>query len=286
MTPLKTSEGIDLLSRMRSKLKSHLELVDAEIGVSHSPELDQLLSNIFEARIIYASSSDDVLNDIFVLEKYVKLFGEYGFLWRQIASSQFSESWSNLQCAFELIRLIRRFSCVNVSAIEDQLYALESLYPYNIFFSMGAVVEQFECSICGKDIDSFECMHRKGELYRGQMAYGIARNIVQLDHFSVVEHPVDKRCVVSYSNDAPQFSAVRYLGDLLTSKTLLVSNFGGVAWGKQRLANPEHRSLGRNDPCYCQSGRKFKKCCIDKAFIEQDHAQILQTRSIIERTSA
>lgn len=22
--------------------------------------------------------------------------------------------------------------------------------------------------------------------------------------------------------------------------------------------------LGRNEPCYCGSGKKFKKCCIDK----------------------
>lgn len=26
----------------------------------------------------------------------------------------------------------------------------------------------------------------------------------------------------------------------------------------------EHRKVGRNDPCFCGSGKKFKKCCIDK----------------------
>ncbi|MEK6867634.1 MAG: SEC-C metal-binding domain-containing protein, partial [Nanoarchaeota archaeon] len=25
------------------------------------------------------------------------------------------------------------------------------------------------------------------------------------------------------------------------------------------------RKLGRNDPCYCGSGKKYKKCCLDKA---------------------
>jgi uncharacterized protein YecA (UPF0149 family) len=24
-----------------------------------------------------------------------------------------------------------------------------------------------------------------------------------------------------------------------------------------------HRDLGRNDPCHCGSGRKYKKCCLD-----------------------
>lgn len=283
MTALKTTEGIDLLSEIRARLRAQLELVDLEVGIRQSPEIDQLLVDLIEAKVMHDSGSEDVLNEIFVLEKYVQLFVEYGLLWRQIADSQFTESWDSLQSAFDLIRLIRRFSSLNVSAIENQLYALETAYPYNIFFSMGAVVERFECSICGKDIDSFECSHRKGELYRGKMAYGIARNIIQLDHVAMVKHPADKRCVISYSNDAPQFSVVRYLGDLLTSRKLLVSNFGGVAWGKRRIPNPEHRCLTRNDPCYCHSGRKFKRCCIDKAYTEQDHAQILPAQSIIDR---
>jgi hypothetical protein len=27
---------------------------------------------------------------------------------------------------------------------------------------------------------------------------------------------------------------------------------------------PEGRHLGRNDPCHCGSGRKYKQCCLDK----------------------
>jgi hypothetical protein len=280
---LKTEVGHSLLSGMSRQLRRHLELVDCAVGVSASPAIDELLSKLTAEKYAYASSADDVLNDIFILEKYVQLFGEYGHLWRQIAAAQFSESWNSLQNAFDLIRLIRRFSGLNVSAIEDQLYALETAYPYNIFFSMGAIVERFDCSICGKDIDSFDCMHRKGELYRGQMAYAVARSIVQLDHVSMVEHPVDKRCVISYPNDAPHFAVVRYLGELLATRKLLISSFGGIAWGKRRLANSEHQDMGRNEPCYCGSGIKFKRCCIDKAFIEQDHAQILPIHSLIER---
>lgn len=286
MTALKSEFGLHLLSEMRKPLRVHLKLVDAEAGTEASPELELLRSKLAEARVQHHAGTDETLNDIFVLEKYVQLFGEYGHLWRKIATSQFSESWSSLQTAFDLIRLIRRFSNVSVSTLEDQLYALESAYPYNVFFSMGAVVERFECNICGKDIDSFECTHRKGELYRGQMAYGIAKNIVQFDHLAMVEHPVDKRCVITYANDAPQFGVVRYIGELLSSGKLLVSNFGSIAWGKRRIQNPNHENLGRNQPCYCGSGRKFKKCCIDKAFTEQDHAQILPTQSIIERAGA
>ncbi|MBT3068394.1 YecA family protein [Rhodoferax sp. U11-2br] len=284
MLVLKSPAGLQLLSEIRDGVRSHLLSIDAEAGVEESNRIKLLLSKLADARIAHESSPDEVHDDIFVLETYVKLVGEYGLLWRQLATSQFSESWSTLQNAFGLIRLIKRFSGINVSAIEDQLCALETAYPYNIFFSMGAVVERFECSICGKDIDSFDCSHRKGELYRGQMAHGIARNILRLDHLAIVEQPVDKRCTVTYANDAPQFEVVRYLGRLLSSRKLLASNFGGIAWGKR--ASPKHQSLGRNDPCHCGSGLKYKKCCIDKPPPQQDHAQILPTHSILERVAA
>ena len=31
---------------------------------------------------------------------------------------------------------------------------------------------------------------------------------------------------------------------------------------KNSVKNP-HKDLGRNDPCFCGSGRKYKKCCIN-----------------------
>jgi len=34
------------------------------------------------------------------------------------------------------------------------------------------------------------------------------------------------------------------------------------------LEKPEHRKLGRNEPCHCCSGEKYKKCCLDKDITE------------------
>lgn len=278
---LQSSEGQAILDGFAGLLRRHLAAVDVEVGRKQSPELDELNSQLTQARELYALAADEVLNDIFVLERYVLMFREYGLLWHQIANSKFSESWNILQNVFNQIRVIRRFSQINLNVFEDQLCALETLYPYNIFFSMGAVVEIFECSICGEDIDSFKCNHRRGELYRGEMAIAIARNIMQLDHLAIVENPMDKRCVVTYDNDTPHFSAVRYLADLLTSRKIKVLGFGGAVWGKRIVPNEKHRTMGRNDRCYCDSGKKYKKCCIGKAHLEQDHVQILPGPSLL-----
>jgi hypothetical protein len=36
-------------------------------------------------------------------------------------------------------------------------------------------------------------------------------------------------------------------------------------WNKDNAANaPQHPQVGRNDPCHCGSGKKYKKCCMAK----------------------
>ena len=37
-------------------------------------------------------------------------------------------------------------------------------------------------------------------------------------------------------------------------------------WNKDKQGTdaPKHPDLGRNDPCHCGSGKKYKKCCSDK----------------------
>jgi len=33
---------------------------------------------------------------------------------------------------------------------------------------------------------------------------------------------------------------------------------------KEEAAKPKHADVGRNDPCHCGSGKKYKKCCMAK----------------------
>ena len=35
-------------------------------------------------------------------------------------------------------------------------------------------------------------------------------------------------------------------------------------WNKKDAEAPNHADIGRNDPCHCGSGKKYKKCCINK----------------------
>lgn len=284
MTVMSSDETVDLHDKTNFLIKRHLVEIDAKVGVESWAASDDLLNQLRVARELYASSPDAVHDDIFILETYITFFRAYGRLWWEISKGNFSVSWGVLQDANDALRLIRKFSGLRLDYFSEQLSSLETLYPYNVFSSCGFVVERFECSICGNDIDSFECHHRKGELYRGQMAYGIAKNILDIDHIAFVDDPANKRCVITIPDTALGFSGVRYLGNALNQDRISVSTFGSVVWNKIAAPNPGYTRLGRNEPCYCNSGKKFKRCCIGKKFIESDHAEILPVRSIFERS--
>ena len=249
-------------------------------------EFEEAISKLEESKNIIVALVDDLpeipdetLNDQYLLKRVVDILLSYSKYWQNIVNNDFSGSWTHLQNCLDYLRLVKKFQSnqdLNFEAFfENQLLELEKLYPYNIFFSTGITVELFECSICGKDIDSFECDHLKGELYRGKMACGIARNITQCDHIAMVNHPKDKRCVVTYENDGPQFNAVRFLSNLISQKKFTPLSFHHLNFKKIRIKNPDVISQGRNDLCACGSDKKFKKCCSDKEFIEKDHMDII-----------
>jgi preprotein translocase subunit SecA len=49
-------------------------------------------------------------------------------------------------------------------------------------------------------------------------------------------------------------------GGVDTAAPQAVGNGGGVADVVETVVNDEHDNIGRNDPCWCGSGKKYKKC--------------------------
>ncbi len=233
-----------------------------------------------------ADQEDAILNDFFVILRFVDFLHSYSQLWGRLIDYKFSSSWHSLQDALDLLRLVKKFSSINIDFFENQLLELEKLYPYAVFISMGFTVEKFECSICGLDIDSTECPHFCGELYGGKMAQAVATDIREVSHAALVSNPKDKRCVPQYEDTGEQFNLVRYLADLMNSERLHIFEFGELRFSKKLKLNPNYVKLGRNERCYCGSGKKFKKCCILKEYIEIDHVDIVASASSIDTVLA
>lgn len=222
---------------------------------------------------------DDVFNDGFILKQFINLFKDYVSYWKLLVSNKFSDSWSALQDVQDGLRTIYRFTNEPrpqiLSHIERQCGELEKLYPYRVFASVAIIKEEEECSICGKSIDSFECEHIAGELYRGCRAYGIVKHIKQVEEVSLVTNPADKRCTIQILDTSEQFNGVAYLAKGIRDRVLAPLDLSHLEFKKIRKPNNEIPIVGRNDPCPCGSGKKFKKCCVDKSYIETTHVEII-----------
>ena len=273
---LATEIGEEAYRKIRIFLRIFLTAVDKNIGLNESNEISHAYATINSYRNEFRDHHDDeVLNDLFALDRYVDFFRNYGRLWKLIHNCQFSESWTALQDCMDKLRLVRKFSRIDFSKIEMQLIELEKTYPYKVFFSIGMLVDEFECSICGNDIDSPKCYHRKGHLYRGEMAVGIAKKIAGIDHIAMVKSPMDKRCVVVYPNNSEEFKLILFLSKMLASRVIFISDFGILLFSTKFKPDLRYRYIGRNDPCVCGSGKKLKKCCSNPPLMEQPHVEIV-----------
>lgn len=263
-----------LLTRIKQDIRHILNLLD-KLNFESIPAILSLLREELRNSRMDKTEDEAFLNDLFVVNAYINLIERYKDYWHRIISGENAASWNALHDAIDSLRLVKRFSNINVAFFERQLVQLESIYPYSIFFSIGMSVSRFECSICGENIDSFRCLHRIGELYMGTMASAIAQDGVELDHVSIVKNPVDKRCVQVYSEDSPGFNAVRYLSNLLTSGKASVLSINEFSEKKFSDRNPSYIKQRRNEKCFCGSSKKFKICCIDKEFIKRCHVDII-----------
>ena len=239
-----------------------------------------ILSDLSNQIEIIETEDELVLNDIYLFKVIISFHNSLVSLWEDITNQKYSSSWIFLQNCFDNLRTINKFSLNNkknksLNFFEKQLLVLEKLYPYKIFASIGWEVLYYECSICKNDIDSFECPHNIGELYSGKMAIGIAKEITDINHFSMVENPLDKRCVVQYEDDSEYFKILQYMNKMLTLNKLTPITYYDIDESPRKIHNKDYMKLERNEKCFCGSDKKFKRCCINKEFIEEKHIELI-----------
>lgn len=241
----------------------------------------KIFLEFIEVEISKLTFNDElILNDKYLLKQILLFHNSLISLWEDIYQEKYSSSWNHLQTCFDLLRNINKFSLNNqktkeLNFFEKQLLIIEKLYPYNIFMSMGIETSLFECSICRKNIDSFECEHDIGELYSGEIAFGIAKDITDINHISIVENPMDKRCVVEYPDHGHQFKGLQFLNKQLISNQLTPITIYDIDETPKKILNDNYIELARNEKCFCGSKKKFKKCCINKKYTEEKHIELI-----------
>ena len=179
-------------------------------------------------------------------------------------------SWDALQDCFDAIKCVGRYLEINARKELPNLYELlegyEGLYPYNVFGSSEYIISKSHCSICGKSMQSLDCPHIKGNLYYGSIAREIVDEIQELQAMCLVSHPEDKRCVIEVADDnRSEVEKSSRLDQFLSLGLPHLQKFSIKAITELR-ERKDMVKVGRNQPCPCGSGMKFKKCCGKKLF--------------------
>jgi hypothetical protein len=198
-------------------------------------------------------------NDVWVRDTWIGSVYDYLSAWDAILQDTWDEGWPHLQSSrVALNNLTRLAESRAASQLDAQARYLDAAFGFNVFFSPEYEIDVMKCDICGEDPRSDACPHIRGQLYQGRMA---TSRIIEgrVTGLSIVGKPANRRAVVKIVGveyDHQVLKAIRsWVCCPLQSFQVLVparTVFGYEAGG------------GRNDPCPCDSGKKFKKCCLGK----------------------
>lgn len=211
-----------------------------------------------------------------VFKEYFHLFCNLAKFRQCLLSKDFRQSWDVLQDTLNNALFVGRFTPVDrrldVPGIIGLLEDYESLYPYTLFFSPEFVITESHCSICGKSMQSLSCSHRRGQLYRGEVAIEIVDRIKTLQAVCLVKNPEDKKCVIEDIDGKPL--TFNMLEEFLEMGFPWLQRFS-ITKTIERRIDPNIVMADRNSPCTCGSGVKFKKCC--GKYLYYDHLHCIIT---------
>jgi preprotein translocase subunit SecA len=116
----------------------------------------------------------------------------------------------------------------------------------------------------------------EGHLMFQELSSAIREEVVQvLFHAQLEPAAAEEALAVGDGNGAQPGAGLQYehqslagadaiaaagAGDTMATATMAMSGGGAVATGPRQIVKSERENIGRNDPCWCGSGKKFKKC--------------------------
>jgi hypothetical protein len=245
--------------------------VDAAIGEIHKlvfpvaeGVLEQALAQIQPLKDAAVAKKDETTaNGAFLLKVYLVLLKDFIAYHGFLQSGKFAESWDKLQDCMDHVSILKKFmgETPEIQDIAGHLLAFEGLYPYRLFASSEILASKQTCSICGLSSVDPLCEHVPGELYWGELAFLKNHGQLEIRGIAFVERPQDKRCVMRLDGGELPFNLLEYYLEKVKDPLLRFSVQIFESYEKKNK-----RELGRNDPCFCGSGKKYKKCCGKESF--------------------
>lgn len=218
-------------------------------------------------------------NNIWCVQQIEKIISHYLEAFNLLNTAKYLNAWNELDRAdIELSFLKPHFDYFTHSPaivfIEDKISQIQKLYPYQYFFSRESITLKSRCSICNSPISlRNSCDHVVGELYNGEQC-GVIIEQFELTGIALVEDPFDKYAVIQPIEMKYNYSML----DQLMKK--FKHPFEEWTLVTHKEIKEEFKSIGRNQLCICESGEKFKKCCLKKNIYTNHYEVIFLNKSV------
>lgn len=121
----------------------------------------------------------------------------------------------------DYFRLVARAYMPVSEKNKDLILAIDSGILKEV--SVGCAVEETRCSICGREINSVECMHHKGENYNGTICYGELINPTDAYEWSFVAIPAQKEAGVIKAFSGKERNMTEILKSIENSEAVTLS---------------------------------------------------------------
>jgi hypothetical protein len=240
-------------------------------GTELNPDIPDFLAIL--KKIAVKEESQEKAKYIWCLEQVYIVINHYLNAFSKLKRKEYYEAWCLLERADIEHYFLRKHldyngNKYNLEFIEKNINQLQKLFPYQFFMSRESVVKKWYCSICNEEITLRKsCGHKIGEIYNGEQCCRVAGDI-QFLAIAIVTDPFDK-----YSVIFPE--GMEYNYQLLDN----LMNYFKHPYEKWNLLinkklKPEYEELGKNRKCICNSGKKYKMCCLKTGDNQYDHYHI------------
>lgn len=251
-------------------------------------EIDkEILNHLGRLKKLEVEQGNEIgAKEIWCLEQVWKVIYSYLMAFNNLRNKKHFDAWryferSEIELSFLRKHLDFENNLYNLKFYDRIINQFQSLFPYRYFMSRESIIKKASCSICKQPISIRNpCGHRLGEIYNGELCVRIVED-VELIGIAIVKNPVDKYTVLFTEGMEYDYSVLDNLVSQLTGP------FDDWQLEIIKKKKPEYIGVGRNAPCPCNSGNKYKRCCLGTQKELYDHFKISlrnPARRILEHT--
>ena len=262
----------------RSEIEAELRAVKVNFQTRDPKKLSGELRQLKQEAV--GRKDESAAKELWCLQQALSIQETYLAAYAKLRDHEFYEGWRTLeQVENQLSHLVQHATWplrdFEIDFIQDAVTRFQAQFPYVWFISPEMLISEKTCSICKQVVSIRKPCHRVGDIYSGELCY---RTVTKVEFLgtAMTKDPVQKYSVMFLPDpekggfkDTYNYTAVRYLIDRLQSP------FDGWSFVKTKTRHPHSRysDVGRNDRCPCESGKKYKKCCLSESGVLRPHIQ-------------